>query len=408
MNGTQRVLVSVNHGSFVSFVRNQAIQPPHTLLFPSVLGESLECDVVPAFLAPGLLQEYPFLVSWTGLCTGESSVTLTYDLNIPGSLDATFFTNGQVVRVHSDKQSSNGELYVIRRWRDREVHPDFKFITKEPPQAEEENFLPRFLSGDRHLKQILDGLSVPPEVNKAYKFRIAFLVTQPFVTKLEANSKADVISYLVNILARINGIFLRELGVFFELIEEIGQIICLGEDPPGCQDWTDEETSAFRNLTAPASTSSQLVLQVGDLITAAGVDSSAYEIGHALYDLEDQFGLAFLGVVCRDIKALGVSGVGGLNISLTSDNFVVDLLAHELGHQLLGSHTFNYCPQNPSFEEGFDFGPYSIPATAYEPGSGVTIMSYAVSIDVISFMSFLYMFHPKSSRSRQTLGYMRS
>eukprot|EP00977_Amphora_coffeiformis_P027268 scaffold34597_cov177-Amphora_coffeaeformis.AAC.36 len=374
VNGTQRTLVNVNHESFVSFVNNRAGELPYTLLFPSVLGETLECDVVPAFLAPGLLEKYPSLVSWTGLCKGRSSVSLTYNLNVPGSLSTTFFKDGQVVRVELDKKSSDAALYTIRRYADSEVSPDFQFITKEPPKFNDEAALfSNFLSGGRHLDQALTGLPVPPNVDKAYKFRIAFLVTDNFVAKLQAQgyataTKVDVIGYLSEILARLNGIFMRELGVFFELIADSEKLICLSNVPAGCGNWAPAGTT----------TSGNLLDRVGEIIEDEGVLSTDYEISHALYDVNNQFGVAWMGAVCRGNVTLrsGVSGVGTLNIDLKSDSFVVDLFAHEVGHQLLGSHTFDFCPDNPNYEDGFNFGPYSIPATAYEPGSGVTIMSY--------------------------------
>ncbi len=63
-------------------------------------------------------------------------------------------------------------------------------------------------------------------------------------------------------------------------------------------------------------------------------------------------------------KASGVTG----SPDPTGDPFDVDYVSHEMGHQFGAVHTMNMC-SSPS-EQYFQ-------ATAYEPGSGTTIMGYA-------------------------------
>ena len=99
---------------------------------------------------------------------------------------------------------------------------------------------------------------------------------------------------------------------------------------------------------------------IGQIIGAGN-----YDIGHIALGVNGG-GIAALGVVGRRFKAEGCTGVP----TPEGDLYAIDYVAHEMGHQFAGNHTFN----------GNRFAlrlRQPQPSTSVEPGSGSTIMAYA-------------------------------
>ncbi len=214
---------------------------------------------------------------------------------------------------------------------------------------------------DRLVKQSKqDAISYSPNfVNDAAlrTFRLALACTQEYanfhltnqsipITATDAVKKEAVLAAMNKTMTRVNGVFERDVALTMQLVPTETALIFLKED------------DGFSNNNA-----SSLVEESQTIIdNIIGVEN--YDIGHTLST--GGGGLAWLNSPCTTAKAKGITG----SPSPIGDAFDIDYVAHEMGHQFGATHTFN--------GEGLDCnsGNRSI-ATAVEPGSGTTIMSYA-------------------------------
>lgn len=173
-------------------------------------------------------------------------------------------------------------------------------------------------------------------------FRLA-VGTSVEYTNFHGGTVASTMAAIIITMTRVNGIYDRELSMRMVLVKDNDLLI------------STTKNDLFSN-------SGEISLN-NDIIDGL-IGASNYDIGHSF--TTGSGGSAYVNSVCTDSKASGTTGLS----SPIGDPFDIDFVSHEMGHQFGATHTFNGSTGNCS-------GINRSGITAYEPGSGSTIMSYA-------------------------------
>ncbi len=188
------------------------------------------------------------------------------------------------------------------------------------------------------------------ELVKLKLYRFACATTGEF-SQNHGGTKASVMAAMTNYMNALNAIYEFEVYTRMIFVDNTDTIFFLdpNTDPYSgvtVHDWAAQNPAAMN--------------------TAIGFNS--YDVGHvfARYISGTATGVA-AGRCCTQGKGQACSAGNG-NGSYGTD--FLKTIGHEIGHQWSAGHTWNFC-DSPAAQDQYAAG------SAFEPGSGTTIMSYA-------------------------------
>ncbi len=322
---------------------DEALTKAFIISLPMADGSFSQFKLVESpIMAPELAERYPAIKTYAGQGIDDPSATTRLDLAPQGFHAIIFSTKGT---VYIDPYSK-GDIENYLCYFKKDFHKDANFSCEEYHLPETEDFKEN-KSSDNISKDDdnNDSNLVYRTTGQLRTYDLALACTGEYAN-FHGGTTAGALAAFNTSMNRVNGIYEREIAARMILIANTDDLIFLnsGSDP-----YTNNDGGAM--LGQNQTTCDNII----------GFNN--YDIGHVFST--GGGGVAYLQSVCSGSKAGGVTGSG----SPVGDPFDVDYVAHEIGHQFGGSHTFNgntgSCGGNGSS------------SNAYEPGSGTTIQAYA-------------------------------
>lgn len=263
-----------------------------------------------------------------------------YEFIEPSKSDKTIYT------VHPKSKPTNGKSFICS--------------TDENPIAKQE--IDELLEKGKSFTN--QPTNFAKSSDKKYRtMRLVVSVTGEYAQKF-GGTIAGALAQVNATLTRVNGVFEKDFALHLNLQNFPNVIYLNGATDP----YSNPDVG-----TAPGNSNNANGWNVQLQQTlSVNVGSANYDIGHLFGDSGGGGNAGCIGCVCIDPtgtpatslsrqKGSGYTSPGDGNPS--GDNFDIDYVAHEIGHQLGGNHTFSHAIEGSGVN--------------VEPGSGSTIMGYA-------------------------------
>ena len=316
-------------------LRSATKSTPAIVSLPLANGEFKEFRLTPNNLLPAsLAAKYPEIQTFEAVST-DGKIHGKVDITPAGFHSMLFTEDGTVFTDPISKDSNTAHQVYYKK--DFETYSkvgiaDDQLLTKNGIKSSKVS-----LSSKQSYKSRANGTELRT-------YRLAITTTGEY-TAFHGGTVSSALAAIVTTMNRVNGIYEKEVAISFTLIEDNDLLIYTSSasDP-----YTNDDASLYID---------EVQANIDDIIGVAN-----YDIGHGFST--GAGGLAGSGP-CTSTKATGVTGTS----NPIGDPYDVDYVAHEIGHQFGANHTFNSivgaCDGNRNN------------STAYEPGSGSTILAYA-------------------------------
>jgi len=291
--------------------------------------------------APELQAKYPEIRSYKGVGITDRTATASFSYSPKGL---------QTMVVRADKDSEFIESYS-------KTKAVYKLITSKNRSS---SLSPIACSTEEvALKtQLQDKANKIKANDKVFRtYRLALSCNAEY-TNYYGGTIAAALAGMNASMSRINGIVGKDLAVKFEIIASNEFLIYLD---PSTDPYSDSTTGADNANGATWN------LELQNNLTAT-IGNANYDVGHLLSGTGGGGNAGCIGCICTNPTAINPYGKGSgwsapSNNNPEGPNFDIDVVTHEMGHQLGGNHTFSFKVEGRG--------------TNIEPGSGTTIMGYA-------------------------------
>jgi hypothetical protein len=291
---------------------------------------------------PELAAKYPDIKSYVGEGIEDPASTVYFSISSLGLSSMEIYGDKSAVFIEPYTQDLS--TYVVYKKSDRKDSLNqFECTVLETAQKGTSNAAVAKNANDSTLRT----------------FRLALSCTGEYASYF-GGTKAQALAAMNNTMTRVNGIFEKDFAARMVLIANNDAVI-----------YTNGATDPY----SPSSQMDNWNLQLMNTLNST-IGNANFDIGH-LFGRDGGGGNAgCIGCICsNDMSTYVYQGItypsaykgsgytSPANAIPSGDTFDIDYVAHEMGHQFGGNHTWSYTTQT-------DLKPV-------EPGSGSTIMGYA-------------------------------
>ena len=316
-----------------SIVGSDALQRSTVIFLPNADGEYEQFEVFEASnFEPDLQARFPEIRAYSGKGITDKYATLKLSISPQGIQTMVFRTDKENEFI--EPYSQDHTVYAVyKSHRERGKLPWTCSTEDKQAAADINSQLPhRPLSNTGELKTMRLAQSCNGEYSN-------------FFGAFDPSQSALVYAAFNATLTRCNGCYEKDLAIHLNLISNTFEDLIIFYDP----------------ATDPYTTLGPWNAQLQNLLNNVVGDAN-YDIGHMFGASGGGGNAGCIGCVCVDgQKGSGItSPADGIPMG---DNFDIDYVVHEVGHQMGANHTFTFSDEGTQAQK--------------EVGAGITIMGYA-------------------------------
>lgn len=286
---------------------------------------------------PGLQAQFPEIRAYVGKGITDPSAILNFSFDPKGIKTMVFRAN-------------TGTEFIEPYTKDASVYIVFDSATRYKAQLPFSCITEDFAMSENLSNKLVNSTQSSAQSYKT--MRLALSCTGEYAV-YHGGTVAGALAAMNATMTRCNGVFEKDLAIKLLIIDNNANIV-----------FTNAATDPYAASASMSQWNAQLQATLNNVSYIGG--AANYDIGHLFGATGGGGNAGCIGCVCVDAtKGSGItSPADGIP---EGDNFDIDYVAHEMGHQMGANHTFAYG----------GIGGTENNTVNVEPGSGSTIMAYA-------------------------------